>query len=62
VRFDYARPPVPTRVFERSRLLAGNVIRGPAAIEEAATVTLMAPGDRLEVDEWGNLMIEVGVS
>jgi N-methylhydantoinase A len=62
VRFDYDRPPVPTRVFERSRLLAGNVIRGPAAIEEAATVTLVAPGDRLEVDGWGNLMIEVGVS
>jgi N-methylhydantoinase A len=62
VRFDYDRPPVPTRVFERSGLLAGNVVRGPAAIEEAATVTLVAPDDRLEVDEWGNLMIEVGVS
>ena len=40
-------------------LLAGNVIAGPALIEEHASTTVVHPGDRLEVDAFGNLVIDI---
>ena len=49
-----------TPVYLRERLLAGNVIAGPALIEEHASTTVVQPGDRLRVDELGNLQIEIG--
>jgi N-methylhydantoinase A len=48
-----------TPTYRRSRLLAGNRIRGPALIEEHASTTLLMPGDALEVDLFGNLVIAV---
>jgi N-methylhydantoinase A len=51
---------VDTRTFARSALLAGNRIKGPALIEEHASTTLLMPGDELEVDAYGNLVIAVG--
>jgi N-methylhydantoinase A len=48
-------------VFWRDGLLAGNVIVGPAVIEETASVTLVWPGDRVEVGGFGELIMEVGV-
>ena len=41
------------------RLLAGNRIAGPALIEEHASTTVLLPGDKLEVDVYGNLVIAV---
>ena len=41
------------------RLLAGNRIDGPALIEEHASTTVLLPGDKLEVDIYGNLVIAV---
>ena len=41
------------------RLLAGNRIDGPALIEEHASTTVLLPGDKLEVDAYGNLVIAV---
>jgi N-methylhydantoinase A len=49
-----------TPTFARDALLAGNRIRGPALIEEYASTTVLMPGDRLEVDAFGNLVIAVG--
>jgi N-methylhydantoinase A len=49
---------VPT--FARDALRAGNRIAGPALVEEHASTTLVLPGDRLEVDAHGNLLVEVG--
>jgi len=46
--------------FAREALLAGNRIEGPALIEEHASTTVLLPGDRLRVDEFGNLVVEVG--
>lgn len=46
--------------WDRSRLLAGNRIAGPALVEEHASTTLLEPGDALEVDALGNLSIAVG--
>lgn len=51
---------VETPTFARDALLAGNVINGPALVEEHASTTVVLPGDRLQVDELGNLNIEVG--
>jgi N-methylhydantoinase A len=47
-------------VFERDRLCAGNAIPGPAIVEEPAHVTVVAPGDTLSVDRFGNLVITIG--
>jgi len=38
------------------------VVRGPALIEEYASTTVIQPGDRMEVDAFGNLIIEIGRS
>jgi N-methylhydantoinase A len=49
----------PTPVFARDGLRAGNTIAGPALIEEHASTTVVLPGDRMQVDPFGNLVIEV---
>ncbi len=51
-----------TATFDRARLLAGNRIAGPALIEEHASTTVVHPGDVLEVDDYGNLVIEIARS
>ena len=50
---------VPTAVFQRDALPAGFAVPGPALVEEHASTTVVAPGDRLVVDRWGNLDIAV---
>ncbi len=51
---------VETTCYDRAKLTAGNVITGPAVIEEHASTTLLPPGDTLEVDAYLNLVINVG--
>jgi N-methylhydantoinase A len=51
---------VPTAVFIRSRLLAGNRIVGPALVEEHASTSVIAPNDVATVDSLGNLDIAIG--
>jgi N-methylhydantoinase A len=51
---------VPTPVFLREKLLAGNKISGPALVEEHASTTVLWPGDSLVVDTFGNLDITIG--
>ena len=50
---------VDTPTFARPALLAGNRIEGPALIEEHASTTVVLPGDSVEVDAIGNLVITV---
>jgi N-methylhydantoinase A len=45
--------------WRRDRLLSGNRVIGPALIEEYASTTVLAPGDRMTVDRFGNLVIEI---
>jgi N-methylhydantoinase A len=47
-------------VYERERLPPGFRADGPAVIEEAASTTLVHPGQRVTVDAWGNLLIDLG--
>ena len=51
---------VPTPVYRRDALLAGNRIPGPALIEEHASTTVVQPGDELTVDDCGNLHVAIG--
>jgi N-methylhydantoinase A len=51
-----------TPTYDRAALLAGNRIKGPALIEEYASTTVLMPGDAMEVDALGNLVIAVGRS
>jgi N-methylhydantoinase A len=53
---------VATPTWRRSELRAGNRIKGPALVEEYASTTVLMPGDALEVDAWGNLVIAIGSS
>jgi N-methylhydantoinase A len=46
-----------TKVYARSLLRAGHVIAGPAIVEEAASVTVVNPGQELRVDEYGHLLL-----
>ena len=47
-------------VFDRAKLLANNVITGPAIIEETASTTVIEPGDLVTINEYGYLMMEIG--
>jgi N-methylhydantoinase A len=51
---------VRARVFDRAKLLQGNVIEGPAIIEEAASTTIVEPGDTVSVNAYGHLVLRIG--
>jgi N-methylhydantoinase A len=57
VLFADAARRVPTPVYARDRLPAGFTADGPLIVEEPSTTTLVHPGQRLAVDEMGNLII-----
>jgi N-methylhydantoinase A len=49
------------QVFERALLGPGSELEGPAVVEEPAASTVVFPGQRLRVDDFGNLLIETAV-
>ncbi len=46
-------------VFDRAKLAGGQVIAGPAVVEQLDATTPVYPGDRATVDAAGNIIIEV---
>jgi N-methylhydantoinase A len=52
--------PVPARVYSAERLRPGNELTGPALVEAEDTTVLVRAGQRLWVDGFLNLRIEVG--
>ena len=44
-------------VYARERLRAGDVVTGPAIVEEYGATTVVFPGLRAEVDRFGNLLL-----
>ena len=52
---------IDTPVYFREKLGAGAKITGPAIIEEQMTSAVMCSGQRLVVDDFGNLIIDLGV-
>jgi len=47
------------QVFERSSLPPGSRLNGPVVIEEPTSTTIVNRRDRMQVDEYGNLQIEI---
>lgn len=60
VYFRSAGQYVSTPVYRRDLLKCGNRFDGPALVEEHASTTVVQPGDRVEVDRYGNLQISIG--
>lgn len=48
-----------SRIYQRERLRAGDVIAGPAIIDEVSATTVLYPGDKGIVHASGNLILEV---
>ena len=48
-----------TAVYERDRLRKGATFGGPAIVEQADSTTVVPPGAEVEVDRYGNLIIDV---
>ncbi len=49
-----------TPIYDRDGLRAGNVVSGPAIVQQDDTTTVIEPGYRGAVDRFGNIMIEEG--
>ena len=58
VCFDAAEGYLPTTVYARGRLGAGDTFSGPAIIEEFGSTVPVHPGFVVRVDDYGNLVIE----
>jgi N-methylhydantoinase A len=54
----FAGKPIDTPIYDGERLLAGNVIDGPAIIEERTTTVLIPGGFRCTVDELKNYVLQ----
>jgi len=50
--------PVKTNIYDRSRLNPGDVIEGPAVVEQLDSTTLIWPGQTSSVDMYNNLLLE----
>lgn len=48
---------LPTTIYDREAMPAGTKLAGPAIVEERMSTTLVHPGQTLEVDEFGNLIL-----
>jgi N-methylhydantoinase A len=48
---------MPAKIYDRSKLKAGNRIMGPAVVIEMDATALILPGHAGEVDEFGNILI-----
>jgi N-methylhydantoinase A len=54
---DYIELPI----YERGRLVPGNVIKGPSIIEERESTTIIYPKQEGRIDEYSNIIIKVKV-
>jgi hypothetical protein len=57
-RVLFAAGAAATPIHRRESLRAGHAVPGPALVEEAASVTVVEPGQRLTVDLFGHLLID----
>lgn len=57
-RTVFAGEPLDTLFIARSRIPEGDVLEGPAIVEETSATTVIPPGFRVSLDPFGNLRIE----
>ncbi|WP_040981170.1 hydantoinase/oxoprolinase family protein [Oceanobacillus jeddahense] len=62
VFFDAPAGWTETNVYQRELLPVGEIVQGPAIIEEKAAATVIYEGQTLMVDDYGNLIIETGAN
>jgi N-methylhydantoinase A len=48
---------IDTAIYDRALLQPGHTVKGPALIEEVASTTVITPGLKGTVDEYGNIII-----
>ena len=48
-----------TPIYRRDRIGLGVSLPGPLIVEQIDTTTVVAPKDNVEVDQWGNLIIDI---
>lgn len=61
VHFSEAGPDLTrTSIYERSRLLAGDRLAGPAIVEQMDSTCVIPPGAEAVVDRFGSLVVTVG--
>ena len=60
VVFHTSLEPVVSPIFLRTGFKPGDHLAGPAVIEELGATILLYPGDSMEVNEFGHLVIDVG--
>lgn len=58
--FEEEKRFVKTPIFARESLAVGQILNGPAIVEQADATTIIYPNLVAEVDEWGNLIMKVG--
>ncbi|MBI4083419.1 MAG: hydantoinase/oxoprolinase family protein [Candidatus Lambdaproteobacteria bacterium] len=51
---------VETPVYERTALRAGQVVAGPAIVDQLDATTVVFPGHRARVEEFGDLVVQLG--
>jgi N-methylhydantoinase A len=56
----FGKEPVECDVYRREDLIAGQVVTGPAIIEERVSATVVFPGDRAQVHPLGPIIIDIG--
>ena len=54
----FRNQPVSTSIYERSKLLPGDVLTGPAIIEQLDSTTVVWPDQTASVDAYNNLLLE----
>ena len=59
VIFDSGQQPLMSPIFLRDGFKAGDRLVGPAVIEEVGATILLYPGDKMEANEFGHLVIDV---
>jgi N-methylhydantoinase A len=59
VIFDNSREAIPCPIYLRSGLKAGDRLHGPAVIEELGATILLYPGDKMQVNDFGHLVIDI---
>src|SRR5579862_4213300 len=52
--------PMTAPVYDRARLHSGHKFNGPAIVIEYSATSVIPPGCRAHVDQWQNLIVEVG--
>jgi N-methylhydantoinase A/oxoprolinase/acetone carboxylase beta subunit len=52
---------VPTRFYDRAALEPGNLLEGPAIVNQYDSTTVIPPGLSARIDRFGNIVIAIGV-